>query len=124
LLKRLPPYLLNKVAGSHVHNDLGDIGHLSWNVELPSSGKKKGKRKKERKKKKWNNQFGTQGEEQKRATHRTCHRDHDGLPYVSSKKKMIDQFFMGKEEEEEEEEESFKPELLGFSDSMLSRDSA
>ena len=63
MLKRLPPYLLNKVAGSHVHNDLGDISHLSWNVELPSSGKKK--RKKERKKKKWNNQFGTQGEEQK-----------------------------------------------------------
>jgi len=37
---------------------------------------------------------------------------------------MIDHRFMGKEEEEEEEEESFKPELLGFSDSMLSRDSA
>ena len=122
MLKRLPPYLLNKVAGSHVHNDLGDIGHLSWNVELPSSGKKKGKRK--RKKKKWNNQFGTQGEEQKGPLTELVIGIMMGFPTYHPKKKMIDQRFMGTEEEEEEEEESFKPELLGFSDSMLSRDSA
>ena len=46
-------HLLSIVAGSHIHDDLGDVTNLSWDIELGGEkNKKKKKRTKKKKKKK------------------------------------------------------------------------